>query len=74
MVNGVDIYSDITGTITAYDSADYFTMGQDIGNGVKLAALGSSVGGIEEADVEEFASGFIEGIVGSFELVPNNGF
>ena len=41
MVNGVDIYSDITGTITAYDSADYFTMGQDIGNGVKLAALGS---------------------------------
>ena len=41
LVNGVDIYSDITGTITAYDSADYFTMGQDIGNGVKLAALGS---------------------------------
>ena len=68
MVNGVNIYNDITGTITAYDNADYFTMGQDIGNGVKLAALGQQVGGIAEADIEEFASGFIEGIVGGFEL------
>merc|ERR1712084_64008 len=49
LVNGVDIYHDITGTIDSYDSQDYFTMGQDIGNGVKLAALGTSVGEFSEA-------------------------
>ena len=42
LVNGVDIYNDITGAISAYDSADYYTMGQDIGNGTKEALVGSS--------------------------------
>merc|ERR1712151_1212525 len=58
LVNGVDIYHDITGTIDSYDSQDYFTMGQDIGNGVKLAALGTSVGEFSEADAEKFVTGF----------------
>merc|ERR1719461_2505499 len=39
LVNGVDIYNDITGAISAYDSADYYTMGQDIGNGTKKHSL-----------------------------------
>jgi hypothetical protein len=42
LVNGVDIYNDITGAISSYDSADYYTMGQDIGNGAKEALVGSS--------------------------------
>ena len=42
LVNGVDIYNDITGAISAYDRADYYAMGQDIGNGTKEALVGSS--------------------------------
>ena len=42
LVNGVDIYNDITGAISSYDSADYYTMGSDIGVGMKLAAVGAN--------------------------------
>ena len=68
LVNGVDIYHDITGTIDSYDSHDYFTMGQDIGNGVKLAALGTSVGEFSEADAEKFVTGFLEGAIGGVDF------
>jgi hypothetical protein len=72
LVNGVNIYSDITGTITAYDNADYLTMGRNIGNGMKLAALGPAVRGNEKYDIVNdivgFANGYIEGIMGGFDL------
>ena len=43
-------------------------MGRDIRNGMKHAALGPSVGEIGVNDVVEFSNGFIEGIVGKYDL------
>ena len=70
VVNGVDIYNDVTGTISSYDSGEYFTMGQDIGNGIKLAAIGHAeeLGEIQEADAEQFVNGFLQGVLEGFDL------
>merc|ERR1712151_1409878 len=68
LTNGVDIYHDIEGTISSYDSGDYETMGLDIGNGVKLAALGTSVGEFSEAVAEKFVTGFLEGAIGGVDF------
>ena len=43
-------------------------MGQDLGNGMKLAALGPAVEGVSVNDIVEFANGYIEGIMGKFDL------
>ena len=67
LVNGVDIYSDITGAITAYEAADYHTFGLDIGNGIHLAALGKESLGLSTDGAEQFAEGFFNGIFGTVE-------
>ena len=68
LVNGVDIYNDITGAISSYDSADYYTMGQDIGNAMKDAVVGVQVGDFLEDDVEPFVNGFLDGILEGFDM------
>ena len=68
LTNGVDIYHDIEGTISSYDSGDYKTMGLDIGNGMKLAALGEAYGEFSEADAEKFVTGFLEGAIGGVDF------
>merc|ERR1712048_698909 len=68
ITNGVDIFHDIEGTISAYDSANYETMGQDIGNAMRLAALGKAYGTFSEANAEEFVTGFLEGAIGGVDF------
>ena len=47
-------------------------MGRDVGNGMKLAALGPAAEGVQENgivhDIVEFANGYVEGIMGGFAL------
>merc|ERR1712151_776969 len=68
ITNGVDIFHDIEGTISSYDSGDYTTMGLDIGNGMRLAALGKAYGTFSEANAEEFITGFLEGAIGGVDF------
>jgi len=65
ITNGVDIFHDIEGTISSYDSQDYKTMGLDIGKAMKLAAIGHAYGTFTEANAEEFVTGFLEGTIGT---------
>ena len=66
LVNGVDLYNDITGSISAYDSGDYSTMGRDIGNGVKEALVGKQLG-LSTSGAEQFTEGFFAGVFGTVE-------
>lgn len=51
LVNGVDIYHDITGAITAYDNGDWNTFGKDIGQGLHSAAGGNANGFDDDCSV-----------------------
>ena len=48
LVDGTDIYKEISGGITAYDAADYHTFGFDIGKALALVLVGED--GHEEVD------------------------
>ena len=45
-------------------------MGKDIGNGMKLAAIGPAVGGVSVNDIVEFANGYKEGVIGIGKDLP----
>ena len=40
LVNGKDIYAEISGAITAYDAQDYQTFGHDVGKALSLVLVG----------------------------------
>ena len=40
LVNGKDIFSEISAGVTAYDSSDYHTFGYDIGKALALVLVG----------------------------------
>lgn len=40
LINGTDIYADITAGITAYDSSDYETFGEDLGKALASVLAG----------------------------------
>ena len=42
LVNGTDIYHDIEGAVTAYNSQDYHTFGSDIGDALHAVFIGDS--------------------------------
>lgn len=50
LVNGVEIYHDIDGAVTAYEASDYHTFGEDVGGALNAVFIGTlpSVSGFDD--------------------------
>lgn len=63
LVDGTDIYHLISGSVDAYDAADYSTFGKDVGEALALVLIGEDDHnlGMSAADVETLLVGLVEG-------------